>query len=89
MQCDITSQLQSHQVYIETTHSGLCGTDEHYLRANQALGHEGIGIVREVGSAVKSVENTGRVGFGYPKDLCATHASPLTNFRTRMLIEYE
>ena len=66
----ITSQLEPHQVFIETTHSGLCGTDEHYLCANQALGHEGIGIIRKVGSAVKSVKVGDRVGFGYTHEVC-------------------
>lgn len=71
VECDVTSQLQPHQVYIETTHSGLCGTDEHYLRADQTLGHEGIGIIRQVGSAVKSVKAGDRVGFGYTHEICA------------------
>lgn len=71
VECNVTSQLQPHQVYIETTHSGLCGTDEHYLKADQALGHEGVGIVRQVGTSVKSIKVGDRVGFGYTHEVCA------------------
>lgn len=68
---EVTASLEHHQVYVETTHSGLCFTDEHYLRANQALGHEGVGIVRQVGAGVKSVKVGDRVGFGYTHEVCA------------------
>jgi Zn-dependent alcohol dehydrogenase len=71
VESSVTHELESHQVYIETTHSGLCGTDEHYLGADQALGHEGVGIIRQVGSGVKSVKVGERVGFGYTHEVCA------------------
>ena len=29
------------EVAIRVTHSGVCGTDLHYLRADMVLGHEG------------------------------------------------
>lgn len=67
----VIAQLEPHQVYIETTHSGLCFTDEHYLHADQALGHEGVGIVRQVGQGVKSIKVGDRVGFGYTHEVCA------------------
>ncbi|KAL4923888.1 NAD(P)-dependent alcohol dehydrogenase [Aspergillus undulatus] len=66
-----TQTIAPHEVYIETTHSGLCGTDEHYLKADQVLGHEGIGIVKAVGSTVTSVKVGDRVGFGYTHKICA------------------
>jgi hypothetical protein len=37
--------LKPDKVLIKVTHSGLCGTDEHYRRADIVLGHEGAGIV--------------------------------------------
>ncbi|CAG9954514.1 unnamed protein product [Clonostachys rosea f. rosea IK726] len=69
-QAKVTRVLQDHEVFIETTHSGLCGTDEHYLKCGQVLGHEGIGIVRQVGSCVQSVQRGDRVGFGYTHEIC-------------------
>lgn len=44
--------LQGDQVFLKITHSGLCGTDEHYRSTDQVLGHEGVGIVQEVGPGV-------------------------------------
>ncbi|RFU28739.1 hypothetical protein B7463_g7576, partial [Scytalidium lignicola] len=46
----ITSTLGDGEIYIETTHSGLCGTDIHAFNGGKILGHEGVGIVRQVGS---------------------------------------
>ncbi|KAL4795167.1 alcohol dehydrogenase [Aspergillus venezuelensis] len=66
-----TASLAPHEVYIETTHSGLCGTDEHYLKADQVLGHEGIGIVKAIGSTVSDIKVGDRVGFGYTHKICA------------------
>lgn len=40
-----TKDLGADQVLIKVTHSGVCGTDEHYKHADQGLGHEGVGIV--------------------------------------------
>jgi len=34
------------------THSGLCGTDIHYFEYGQVLGHEGVGILMEMGKTV-------------------------------------
>ena len=45
--------LEGDQVLIKITHSGLCGTDEHYRTADQVLGHEGAGIVQELGPGVR------------------------------------
>ena len=53
---------------IEITSSGLCGSDLHlyevlgpYLHAGDVLGHEPMGIVREVGSGVTNIEAGDRV----------------------------
>jgi threonine dehydrogenase-like Zn-dependent dehydrogenase len=33
--------LGADEVLVKVTHSGLCGTDMHYLEADMVLGHEG------------------------------------------------
>lgn len=40
-------------VLIRVTHSGICGTDVHYRSSGIVLGHEGVGIVEEIGADVK------------------------------------
>ncbi|KFA63049.1 hypothetical protein S40285_06394 [Stachybotrys chlorohalonatus IBT 40285] len=67
----VTRSLEPHEVFVETTHSGICGTDEHYLKSGQVLGHEGVGVVRQTGSQVTSVKAGDRVGFGYTHEICA------------------
>lgn len=68
----VTRDLKDHEVFIETTHSGVCGTDEHYLKSGYVLGHEGVGIVRAVGSAVTTTKVGARVGFGYTHEICGS-----------------
>ncbi|RDH34761.1 chaperonin 10-like protein [Aspergillus welwitschiae] len=65
-----TRRLGDNDVFIETTHSGLCGTDEHFLHCDQALGHEGVGVVKHVGPSVRSVKVGDRVGFGFIRRVC-------------------
>lgn len=48
--------LRGDQVLLKITHSGLCGTDEHYRCAEQVLGHEGAGIVQDVGPEVRQLK---------------------------------
>ncbi|RAL08451.1 NAD(P)-dependent alcohol dehydrogenase [Aspergillus homomorphus CBS 101889] len=67
-----TRTLEDHEVFIETTHSGICGSDEHYFKAGNVLGHEGIGIIKALGPGVKSVKVGDRVGFGYTHSICTT-----------------
>lgn len=43
------------QVLVKITHSGLCGTDEHYKTQDMVLGHEGVGVVEAVGDAVREL----------------------------------
>lgn len=40
-----TKDIKDDEVLIKVTHSGLCGTDEHKIGVDMALGHEGAGIV--------------------------------------------
>ncbi|KAH8423055.1 NAD(P)-dependent alcohol dehydrogenase [Aspergillus melleus] len=68
----VTRTLEHNEVYIETTASGLCGTDEHYLKSGQVLGHEGIGIIKALGASVTSVKVGDRVGFAFTHSICAS-----------------
>jgi D-arabinose 1-dehydrogenase-like Zn-dependent alcohol dehydrogenase len=62
--------LSEDEVLVKVTASGLCGTDEHYKGADMALGHEGAGVVDEVGPAVKDLKKGDRVGWGYEHNCC-------------------
>ncbi|KAI9931393.1 hypothetical protein ASPWEDRAFT_736893 [Aspergillus wentii DTO 134E9] len=66
----ITRSLSVSDALVEVTHASLCGTDDLYLHSPQVLGHEGIGIVKDVGSDVKNVKVGDRVGFGYIQKVC-------------------
>jgi D-arabinose 1-dehydrogenase-like Zn-dependent alcohol dehydrogenase len=59
-------------VLVKITHSGVCYTDyELYsVGLKLALGHEGTGIVEEVGSDVKTLKVGDRVGGGFHRDSC-------------------
>ncbi|KAJ4294668.1 hypothetical protein N0V88_004898 [Collariella sp. IMI 366227] len=61
---------QNQQVLIRITHSGVCGTDEHYKTQDMVLGHEGVGIVEAVGDQVASLKVGDRVGWGYCHGSC-------------------
>ncbi|ROV87655.1 hypothetical protein VSDG_09661 [Cytospora chrysosperma] len=63
-------QLTGDLVLLKVTASGLCGTDLHYKHADMVLGHEGVGVVEEVGPLCKSLKKGDRVGWGYEHDSC-------------------
>jgi D-arabinose 1-dehydrogenase-like Zn-dependent alcohol dehydrogenase len=44
--------LTVHQVFVKTTHSGACGTDVHYHHEEIGMGHEGAGVITQVGPEV-------------------------------------
>ncbi|MFN7094094.1 MAG: alcohol dehydrogenase catalytic domain-containing protein, partial [Burkholderiales bacterium] len=55
-------------VIVKITHTTICGTDLHILKgdvpevvAGRVLGHEGVGIIDEVGSAVSNFKLGNRV----------------------------
>ena len=48
--------LNGDEVLIRITHSGLCGTDEHYRHSDQCLGHECAGVVEQLGPEVKQLK---------------------------------
>ncbi|KAE9372782.1 GroES-like protein [Stipitochalara longipes BDJ] len=62
--------LKGSEVYIQITHSGICGTDRFYRGADMALGHEGVGVVKQIGPGVKSLKVGDRVGWGFEHDSC-------------------
>lgn len=57
--------LQVTDVLIKTTHSGICYTDAHAKSKGCGLGHEGVGIVEQVGLAVTHLQVGDRVGWGW------------------------
>jgi len=62
--------LTGDQVLVKITASGLCGTDLHYKKADIVLGHEGVGVVEELGPGVRHLKKGDRVGWGYLHDSC-------------------
>ncbi|RSL82905.1 hypothetical protein BHE90_005609 [Fusarium euwallaceae] len=60
----------AHQVTVRVTHSGLCGTDEHYKSQDMVLGHEGVGIVEAIGDSVTTLKVGDRVGWGHCHGSC-------------------
>lgn len=58
-------KLGQKEVLIKTTHSGLCYTDVHAKGKGCGLGHEGVGLVAQLGSAVTTFAVGQRVGWGY------------------------
>ncbi len=62
--------LSDDQVLVKITATGLCGTDHLYKHAPMALGHEGAGVVEELGPNVKDLKKGDRVGFGYLHNSC-------------------
>ncbi|OAL19713.1 hypothetical protein AYO22_09519 [Fonsecaea multimorphosa] len=45
------------QALVALSHCGVCGTDTHYRHADQGLGHEGVGVIKEVGSMVEKLSD--------------------------------
>lgn len=52
VQSETRRALADDEVLVRITHAGLCGTDLHFKNEDMVLGHEGVGVVQEVGSAV-------------------------------------
>ncbi|KAK7005881.1 NAD(P)-dependent alcohol dehydrogenase protein [Favolaschia claudopus] len=57
-------------VLVKITHSGICGTDEHYKHVDMVLGHEGVGIVEQIGDRVTRHKVGDVVGWGYVHKTC-------------------
>lgn len=74
--------LCNDQVLIRITASGLCGTDVHYRNVEQGLGHEGVGVVEDVGPSVQELKKGDRVGWGYLNNSCGQCTYCLTGRET-------
>jgi D-arabinose 1-dehydrogenase-like Zn-dependent alcohol dehydrogenase len=71
-----------HDVLVQVTHSGLCGTDMHYKELDMVLGHEGAGVVKELGSEATLFKKGDRVGWGYLHSSCGHCKQCLTGTET-------
>ncbi|KAJ6498874.1 chaperonin 10-like protein [Mycena sanguinolenta] len=58
------------QVLVKVTHSGICGSDEHYRFVDMVLGHEGVGIVQQIGDQVTQFRVGDIVGWGITQKTC-------------------
>ncbi|TVY42578.1 putative formaldehyde dehydrogenase [Lachnellula occidentalis] len=61
------------EVIVKISHCGVCGSDEHFRHAEQGLGHEGIGLITEVGSSVHAMSEFrvgDRVGMAWFHKFC-------------------
>ncbi|TAQ87700.1 hypothetical protein B7494_g3980 [Chlorociboria aeruginascens] len=67
--------LTGHQLFVKTTHSGVCGTDLLYRHAGIGLGHEGAGIVQEIGPQVTNHKVGDRVAWGWVNGSCGECAA--------------
>ncbi|KAF5393029.1 hypothetical protein D9757_001103 [Collybiopsis confluens] len=70
--------LAADEVAVRVTHSGVCGTDLHYMRQDMVLGHEAAGIVLAVGSTCTVYKPGDRVGWGYEHYSCGACTPCLT-----------
>ncbi|KAI9671956.1 MAG: hypothetical protein M1817_002313 [Caeruleum heppii] len=62
--------LRHDEVLVRVTHSGLCGSDIHHVSEDMALGHEGAGMVQDVGASVTTLKEGDRVGWGFIQSCC-------------------
>ncbi|KAH8723415.1 chaperonin 10-like protein [Phaeosphaeriaceae sp. PMI808] len=74
--------VKDDQVLLKVTATGLCGTDEHYKDQDIVLGHEGVGVVEQVGPNVKNMKKGDRVGWGYEVNSCESCKYCLTGRET-------
>jgi D-arabinose 1-dehydrogenase-like Zn-dependent alcohol dehydrogenase len=66
---EVATTLKPNEVRLKITHSGLCSSDTFYIPSGMVLGHEGVGIVEEIGSAVTEFKVGDRAGGGYLRNV--------------------
>jgi D-arabinose 1-dehydrogenase-like Zn-dependent alcohol dehydrogenase len=66
---ELPAALGPKEILMKITHASLCGTDVHYIPYGAALGHEGVGIVEKIGSAVTQFKVGDRAGAGYLRNV--------------------
>lgn len=66
---ELPAKLGPKEILIKITHASLCGTDVHFVPHGVALGHEGVGIVEKIGSAVTQFKIGDRAGAGYLRNV--------------------
>jgi len=74
----VGQDLAPNEVLIQITHAGLCGTDLHFRGQDMVLGHEGVGLVQQVGAQVKHFKVGERAGWGYLHESCMSCESCFT-----------
>lgn len=72
-------ELRPKDVLVEITHAGLCGTDRIFRPNGIALGHEGAGIVRQIGDQVTTLKPGDRVGLSWIQKVCGFCEQCLTS----------
>jgi len=70
-------ELEVDEIRAKVTYSGLCFTDHHYVSGESfpckfpfCPGHEIVGVITHLGSAVKDFSIGDKVGFGTHRDYC-------------------
>ncbi len=69
----IQPSLGPTEAVVRQTHSGVCGTDLHLSHTNNALGHEGVGVIEALGESahlISDVKVGDRVGLGWVQKYC-------------------
>ncbi|KAI5830385.1 GroES-like protein [Schizophyllum commune Tattone D] len=64
--------LRDDDVVVKITHSGLCYTDILFCERDIVLGHEGVGLVEQVGPSCTMFKPGDRVGWSYMQGTCGT-----------------
>ncbi|KAG9849289.1 GroES-like protein, partial [Aureobasidium melanogenum] len=62
--------LGLNEIKVRVTHSGICYTDVHAKEKACGLGHEGVGLVTDLGANVTSMKIGDRVGWGWLRSSC-------------------
>ncbi|KAG9520033.1 GroES-like protein, partial [Aureobasidium melanogenum] len=73
--------LGLNEVKVRVTHSGICYTDVHAKEKACGLGHEGVGLVTDLGANVSSMKVGDRVGWGWLRSSCGDCPACVDGYR--------